>query len=57
MSNLDDLDMGGVTPPLTTLTPNPQLPRLFNPSVTFNEVRQGTQPPAPGFYNPFAPSV
>jgi ABC-type branched-subunit amino acid transport system substrate-binding protein len=55
MSNLDHLDTGGVTPPLTTRNPKPDLPRLFNSGVTFNEVRHGQLVPlSPGFYDPFA---
>jgi hypothetical protein len=41
MGKLDRFDMGGVAPPLTTSTENPDLPRLFNPTVTFGKVRSG----------------
>jgi hypothetical protein len=41
MDNIEELDMGGLTPPLSTTTENPQYPRLFNPTVTLNIVKDG----------------
>ena len=41
MGNIGELDMGGVTPPLSTSVQNPEFPRLFNPTVTLNTVKDG----------------
>jgi branched-chain amino acid transport system substrate-binding protein len=55
MSNLENLDMGGVTPPLTTVNLAPGSPRLFNSSVTFNRIRDGElMPLSSGFFDPFS---
>lgn len=55
MGKLQRLDMGGVAPPLSTSTENPDLPRLFNPTVTFGKVRSGqVVPVSTRFFNPLA---
>ena len=41
MANLERLDMGGLTPPLTTAVPSTSYPRLFNSTVTLGRVEQG----------------
>jgi hypothetical protein len=55
MGKINGLDMGGVTPPLSTSTENPDLPRLFNPTVTFSKVKAGQIVPiSKRFFNPLA---
>jgi ABC-type branched-subunit amino acid transport system substrate-binding protein len=50
MGKITNMDMGGLTPPLTTTTPfnsqsnptfNALLPRLFNPTVVYEQVKNG----------------
>jgi hypothetical protein len=41
MNRLQGFDMGGITPPLTTKARDPRMPRLFNPTVSFNRARYG----------------
>ncbi len=61
MGKLDNFDMGGLTPPLTTTKPftsdNPQfnalLPRLFNPTVVYMSVKNGKVYLAGDKKNPF----
>jgi hypothetical protein len=54
MNRLQNFDMGGITPPLTTTAATRMLPRLFNPTVTFNRALNGTTTPLlRGFVDPF----
>ena len=57
MGELENLPMAGLTPPLTTVfDPEnlPLLPRLFNPTVTFNQVDEGViEPLSERFFDPF----
>lgn len=62
MSKLHNLDMGGITPPLTTthaFTGVPGITRLFNPTVTFQKVANGKLvgigASSDPFVNPFVP--
>ncbi len=41
MSNLRNLDMGGITPPYSTMAQDPRYPRLFNPTVVFQKIENG----------------
>ena len=50
MGKVSNMDMGGLTPPLTTTTPfnsqsnptfNALLPRLYNPTVVYEQVKNG----------------
>ena len=55
MATLEGLDMGGVTPPLTTPTANTVYPRLFNPTVTFAQVhRSGVRRIGKRFFDPLS---
>jgi branched-chain amino acid transport system substrate-binding protein len=46
MNRLEHFDMGGITPPLTTTTSyHADLPRLFNPTVSFNRALHGATSP------------
>jgi branched-chain amino acid transport system substrate-binding protein len=51
MGQLDGLDTGGITPPLTTTRPGPLLPRMFNSAVAISRASAGNPPRAtgPGF--------
>lgn len=55
MSTIENLDMGGLTPPLTTTTATVTgAPRLFNPTVTFNKVKNGVfRAVSRRFFDPF----
>ena len=61
MGKLDNFDMGGLTPPLTTTknftstnpTFNALLPRLFNPTVVYMSVKNGKVYQAGDKKNPF----
>jgi branched-chain amino acid transport system substrate-binding protein len=44
MGQLDRLDTGGVTPPLSTVQPGRLLARLFNATVAFSSVSAGNPP-------------
>jgi hypothetical protein len=41
MGNIATLDMGDVTPPLSTSVENARFPRLFNSTVTMNSIQDG----------------
>ena len=41
LSRVEKLDMGGITPPLSTTPAKLPYPRLFNPTVTLNSVENG----------------
>jgi branched-chain amino acid transport system substrate-binding protein len=43
MGKVNDLDMGGITPPLSTTEPSgiPLLERMYNPTVVFSSVKNG----------------
>ena len=56
MGQVADLDMGGITPPLTTTAPStvPLLERMYNPTVVFSSVKNGKiKQLEPGFFDPF----
>lgn len=42
MGEVTDLEMGGITPPYTTVSTNSAYPRMFNSSVVFQKVEDGT---------------
>jgi ABC-type branched-subunit amino acid transport system substrate-binding protein len=41
MNGVRDLDMGGITPPYSSISRDPRFPRLFNSNVVFEVVRNG----------------
>jgi ABC-type branched-subunit amino acid transport system substrate-binding protein len=56
MGKVEGLDMGGITPPLTTTAPSgiPLLDRVYNPTVVFGEVKDGKIVQTDDrFFNPF----
>lgn len=58
MNRMQGLDMGGITPPLTTTGRDTSLPRMFNPTVSFQYVLRGvTTRFTPEFVNAFDGTV
>ena len=58
MTRVNQLDMGGLTPPLTFAIENPLYPRLFNPTVTFSRVqRSGVRWIDKRFFDPLVARV
>lgn len=56
MGKVSDLDMGGITPPLTTTkgTGIALLERMYNPTVVFSSVKNGKiKQLKPDFFDPF----
>jgi len=41
MASVEDLDMGGITPPYTTTSSSTTYPRMFNTTVVYQEVSDG----------------
>ena len=55
MEAVEALDMGGVTPPLTTSGTTVELPRLFNPTVKLARIRHGfVTPLSKQFFDPLS---